>query len=407
MKQEKNFNKQIVVGGVVILFFINLGGWTLYLLWGQQIVHAMHEGRSLSFFNLSKEYSQIWSVQDLLDMIRKILLLLSGLTILIGATLLLKKELFKLCPFLEGVKNSEDLKRKIFSVAVWLGCSWLCFYALYSYSYQGEWYQIEKIMKLSGGPPYQQRILFVWVANGIRWIFPGSSYLGCYFISQIIPIVLSFYFIKKWGELFISKELAFLSQILLVLLLIPTFKYYTFYDIGTVLFYTLCLFFLFKRHFYFYFLMLVLGTFNHEITLFLIFIFAAIYLDSDLQKKYFLKLVIIQIILYGVVRIFMFWWLPAPSTWDESKVWFNIDFILHHDRRFWMVILNLIFWYIIAFLGISSAPKELKRSTILLPFLFVTTFLVGQFNEIRLFDAFIPVGIALFLCLVSSIMVKE
>ncbi|MFH0786557.1 MAG: hypothetical protein V2B13_02970, partial [Pseudomonadota bacterium] len=71
-------------------------------------------------------------------------------------------------------------------------------------------------MKLSGGPPYQQRILFVWAANGIRLIFPGCSYLGCYFISQIIPIVLSFYFIKKWGELFISKELAFLSQILLV-----------------------------------------------------------------------------------------------------------------------------------------------------------------------------------------------
>ncbi len=245
------------------------------------------------------------------------------------------------------------------------------------------------------------------MANGIRWILPGCSYLGCYFISQIIPIVLSFYFIKKWGELFISKELAFLSQILLVLLLIPTFKYYTFYDIGTVLFYTLCLFFLFKRHFFIYFLMLILGTFNHEITLFLIFIFAAIYLDSDLQKRSFWTLVIIQVILYGVVRIFMFWWLPAPSTWDESKVWFNIDFILRHDRRLWMVILNLIFWYIIAFLGISSAPKELKRSIILLPLLFVTTFLVGQLNEIRLFDAFIPVGIALFLCLVSSIMVKE
>ncbi len=130
-------------------------------------------------------------------------------------------------------------------------------------------------------------------------------------------------------------------------------------------------------------------------------------MHSDLHKNHFGQLLIIQTFLYSIVRFIMFWWLPMPAAWGEGRVWFNIDFFLRPDRRLLMNLLNLIFWYMIAILGIKVAPKELKRSIILFPFLLITTFLVGQFNEIRHFEAFIPIVIGLILCLVNDQLVKD
>ncbi len=388
-------------GGVTFILVI-LSFWTIFCFWGNRLLQAMYDGTSLSFFNLSKEYRAFWSVRDLMVMARKIGLIFVGLIALSAMVVFQKGRLIRVLLHLFRVENVDELKPKLFSLGFWLGCSWVCFYALYSFSYQGEWYRIDKIMTFTEGPPYQHRILFVWVARGIQAIFPGLSDLGCYFLSQTIPILLSFHFIKQWGALFIAGKLAFLAQILLVILLIPTFKYYTFYDMGIVLFYTLALLFLFRRQFALYLLVLLVGTLNHEITLFLIFLFALLFYKDDLKRAHYWGLIFVQLSVYGMIRFLLFYWLPTSEAWGSGRVWFNIDFIVHPDRRLLFVILNLVFWYCLASLGLKQAPKTLKQSALLLPLLLATTFLVGQLNEIRHFDPFIPVVIGLILSFIAS-----
>ena len=58
----------------------------------------------------------------------------------------------------------------------------------------------------------------------------------------------------------------------------------------------------------------------------------------------------------------------------------------------------LLLWYGLAATGWRHAPSFLRRCTLILPCLLVMTTLVGQFNEARQFDAFIPVAMALMLC---------
>lgn len=382
-------------------------GWTVYLLWGDGLIKAMHEGRSVVFFNLSEDYMGFLSVQDMMTLARKTLFILTGLSGLMATILLFERKFINLWNYLLMSQDSEDWRSNLFSTCVWLGCSWLCFYALYSYSYQGEWYQIQKVMTFSEGPPYQHRVLFVWVANGIKAISPGISYQGCYFLSQAIAILLAFYFIKKWGELFIAREMAFLSQILLVLLLIPTFRYFTFYDIGIILFYTISLLSLFKGRFYLYFMTLLFGTLNHEITMFLIFIFAVMYYDSSLKRSQYWGFIFIQVFIYGATRFWLFFILPMSEPWGVGRVWFNLNFLLNSDRRLLFVFLNIFFWYLIAFLGFKEAPQKLRRCVMLFPLLLITTFLVGQFNEIRHFNAFAPIIIGLIISIVSNLTVKK
>ena len=162
-----------------------------------------------------------------------------------------------------SVASMHSADKLLFSISLWLACCWTCFLILYQAGSERPWYRIQDIMALTGDPPFQHRMLFVWIAQAVQAVLPSATYLKCFYISQILAILLSFYFIRKWAELFAPRKLAFAAQPLLAVMLMQTITYYTFYDIAIVFFYTICLTTLFQRRFFPYLVFFGLGTLNH------------------------------------------------------------------------------------------------------------------------------------------------
>jgi hypothetical protein len=230
-------------------------------------------------------------------------------------------------------------------------------------------------------------------------------------------ILLLFYWIKKWAGLFIERKFAFISQLLLAVILIPTITYFNFYDIGVVLFSTMALYFLFKRQFFWYLAAFGIGTLNHEVILLLVFVYWTIYYDQE-KKSRLAFFILAQLLLYAAVRSVLFLSIPVSRPFDYGIVWFNLAYFIDPSKLPWMSwlvwrrlllenLLCFIFWYTIAALGIKSAPKQLKRSIILLPLLIGVLFFFGKFNEARLFNSFIPVLVGLILCSISSFLANN
>ena len=96
-----------------------------------------------------------------------------------------------------------------------------------------------------------------------------------------------------------------------------------------------------------------------------------------------------------------FWLLPSHAS-PELRLQTNIQELIHPTPGLLLRYLGPAMWMGVALFGYRRAPPRLKRSLILLPLLVITTFVYGQFHEVRQFDAFIPVIVALILCCVPG-----
>ncbi|MGH7232970.1 MAG: hypothetical protein ACREJU_16670, partial [Nitrospiraceae bacterium] len=79
--------------------------------------------------------------------------------------------------------------RRSFSFLMLAGCSWSIFFALCYHGYEGTWYRLHDVMAFSANPPFQHRLLLVWLANAIKAVVPTLSDLACYWLSQILPVI--------------------------------------------------------------------------------------------------------------------------------------------------------------------------------------------------------------------------
>ena len=289
------------------------------------------------------------------------------------------------------------MRRRVFYLLVLLGNSWVCFRVLKEYGYEGAWMPIQSIMNFSFPPPVGHRVLFVLLADGIQAVFPALDYLKCYLLSQLVAILLAFWAIRRWGALFIREELSILAQLLLTVILIPTLHYYDFYDFGVVFFFSACLYFLFTDRFIPYLCLLAVGTLNHEITLLLIPVFVALHFPEGLKRTRVWLQTALQLAAWGGVRALMFWLLPSDAS-PELRLQANIQELLHPTPGLFLRYVSPLIWMGAGLFGYRHAPRRLRRALILLPLLVITTFLYGQFHEVRQFDAFIPVIVALILC---------
>ncbi len=289
------------------------------------------------------------------------------------------------------------MRRRLLYLLVLLGNSWVCFRVLKDYGYEGAWMPLQSIMNFSFPPPVGHRVLFVLLADGIQAAIPSLGYLKCFLLSQLVAILLAFEAIRRWGALFVREELSIVAQFLLAIILIPTLHYYDFYDFGVVFFFSAGLYCLFTNHFLAYLLLLAVGTFNHEITLLLVPVFVAIHFPEGLKQRRIWGQVLLQLATWGGVRALMFWLLPSHAA-PELRLQTNIDELLHPTPGLLLRYLGPCIWIGVAMLGYRRAPQRLRRAIILLPLLAATTFVYGQFHEVRQFDAFIPVLVALILC---------
>ncbi len=302
------------------------------------------------------------------------------------------------CDFQRGKTASA---KRVFYLLVLLGNSWVCFRILKDYGYESAWIPLQSIMNFSFPPPVGHRVLFVLLADGIRAVFPSLDYLKCFLLSQLVSILLAFEAIRRWGGLFVREELSIVAQLLLTVILIPTLHYYDFYDFGVVLFFSACLCCIFTDRFLPYLFLLAVGTFNHEIMLLLVPVFVAVHFPEGLKQRRIWYRVALQLVAWGGVQALLFWLLPSHAS-PVLRLQANIQEMLHPTPGLLLRYISPALWMGAALLGYRRAPRRLRRALILLPLLAITTFVYGQFHEVRQFDAFIPVIVALILCCVPG-----
>jgi hypothetical protein len=398
----KNQNKILLYSAIIILLLI----CSAYLVFGKYTIKMFYHGDFINILNVPSELAKEKNIDTVISLANVGMIIFSILIIVIlfvykfsdKLSIILKKIFMKI--------NNEDYIERVFNWCILIGCSWACFYSLLYQGYQGDWYVIEDLMNYNGASPFQQRILFILFAKILRWVFPKLTYIQSYCISQIIPIVLAFYFIKKWAELFIKNNYSFIAQLILLAMLIPTITYYTFYDFGIIFFFTLCLYLLFKEHFSAYYIMFAIGILNHEIILFMIFLYISMYLKEDvLWNKVWIP-VLFQIIIFVVVRVIQFKLLPGTDLTASGRIWINLNYIVYRPYTLINSFVTISVWYIFSLFGLKYAPQKLKKCVLLFPLLIIMTLFVGQLNELRQFDAYIPVAIALIMCLIDALNVK-
>jgi hypothetical protein len=298
-----------------------------------------------------------------------------------------------------------ELPRWTLGAAIFAGCAWACFHALWYGGASMEWYPLDEVMDFSAAPPFNHRVLLVVLARGIRALAPGHSPRFYFLVTQLPAIGLALYALRRWAALHVGARWADLAPLVFTAMYVPTIGYYTFYDVTIVAAYSLGLYFLFLRRFLPYLAVLLIGTTNHENILLLIAVFLV--LEWRQPRARLIGLVALQLLLYAAVRACLFRLLPAHAAWAGGKPGFNLDLLLHQPALVLKSAACLVPWYLVAASGLRSASADLRRATVLFPLLCGVTFLVGQINEARMFDAFIPVALVLVLCAVKQLLRDE
>lgn len=272
----------------------------------------------------------------------------------------------------------------------------LCAFYLFLLNYGGEreWYPLEKVMALSANPPFQHRLLFVLPALALHALVPAMSVFACFLWSQMLAAALALWAARRLASLFIRPDLAFVAQPLVLLMWAATLRYYTFFDIGIIFIYALALYYLLSGALRPYLLVFAVGTLNHESTLFLVLV-SALVLAPRTRFASMLRLLLLQLLIYGAVRGVLFALLPTYAAWESGKVPYNLFLLTQRPQELLVNLGPLLLWFALAALAWRRAPPALRWCALILPCLLVMTLLVGQLHEARQFDAFIPVAAAL------------
>ncbi len=293
------------------------------------------------------------------------------------------------------------LSARAFDLAIWLACTVSVFVALMSYGHEGDFSPVTVLMQRPQEYPITgNRLLMVWLADALKWLAPSLSYLRCYFLSQLMATGAAMYLMGQWCVMFFGSRYRALGQVLLAAMLIPTIIYYTFYDIAMVFFYTLCLMLLYRKRYVLFAMALGVGTLNHENTLLLVLVAAAV-LYGSAPLRTFLLVPAGSFLAWLAVRVAMQHFMPIHGHF-EMHIWTNLLDLAGPSQGFLKSAGILVFWWWASSVGMRYADPFLRRAAALLPALIVVTFIVGKFIEARQWDAFLPVGIALLLSKVAA-----
>jgi hypothetical protein len=268
--------------------------------------------------------------------------------------------------------------------------------------YWSDWYPVKDAMALESIAPFSHRVLLPLVARGIGALF-GTDPHGSFLASQFLVLLALFPVTARWCALFSDRRTGVLATLSIFLLLLST-SYFTFYDLGIVLFFTLGLYLLATNRIIAYLVMLPVATLNHEIILFLILVSGAMRQPFRPNSRYDWAFVTAQVCLYAVTRAALFYVLPEESASALGNIWVNLHFLV--NARFSVHMAQSVFvllWMGVSLLGLSHAPPFLRNAAWIAALLLMSTLVVGQVNEARQFVAFTPVAIALLLCLLRSI----
>ena len=293
-----------------------------------------------------------------------------------------------------GSEIPDSRSRLVTGVAV-LASGVALLRALLAGSFDGRWAPVSRALDYTIDPPWRHRVLFVWVANGFRALHPGLSPFRAYFASQIVAVFLALAFVTLWARRFVSWRETWAAPVMVALMLVPTITYRTFHDFGIVATYALALHLMFRRRLWAYVAVLAIGTLNHEITLFLVAMFLLLYFDRAPSRAWLAGWTALQIAVYGAVRLALFLAMPVPGLWQGGKLAYNLSLIAELRPELLIGALTLVFWLLFGVIAWPRVTPMLRRCVWLFPLIAVEVLFVGQLNEPRQFDAFLPVLVAM------------
>jgi hypothetical protein len=290
----------------------------------------------------------------------------------------------------DGYRTSDAVRRTL----LWVLCTYACIHMLHNMGSEGAWLKLGDAMAFRSAPPFNHRVLFVLLARAFHRLDPALHVPACYFLSQIVAAAAAFLVIEPWSRRFVAPRHAEWSRPLLLLLLIPTFTYWTFYDLGIVFFHTAALLALVRRRHNWFLLAFAAGTLNHENTLLLVPVALVLRRRSGMPWGAALTRMGIELALYGAIRVALFRLLPEPAAWQAGKFAYNLGLVTWHSKALAKTTVWLLGWGAIVFGARRRlAPDFIAAGTILLAGILATAVVFGQLNELRLFDAFLPVAV--------------
>jgi hypothetical protein len=271
----------------------------------------------------------------------------------------------------------------------------LCLY-IFKITHDSTWAPVDVLVTNPGALPiFGHRLLFVWIGQAFQMAVPTISPLRCYYASQMIAAVLAIYAVGRWSAIHVGEALSPLGQVLAVILISTCLDYRNFYDIGIVFFFSCGLLALYRRRYTWFAVVVTGGTLNHENVLLLIPMAAFLLYDTE-PRRVWLAVVAASLAGHLLVRAALQYALPF-HTQVEWKIWSNMTkpFLDHREITFSLLALGG--WYALGLMSLPACDKRLRRLLLLFPMLCGTTFLFGLFHEPRVFNAFIPVLIAVLL----------
>jgi len=277
-------------------------------------------------------------------------------------------------------------------LAMWFACTFTCVYVLRAMGSEGPWYPLRDAMDFTAIPPFRHRVLFVLLARAVQFAFPAFHDPRCYFVSQSAAAAVAFWAIRPWVARFIAPRLATLSRPLLLMFLVPTFTYWTFYDLGVVACYALALWALAERRFGRYLVVFALATLNHENSLLLVPLAALVRCGSWRLGRAGWRWVALQAGVYLALRAALFLLLPVDAAWQGGKLAYNLHLVTSAPGEVARTAMLLGAWMLMVVVVWARLPREIRWAFLTLgPGLLLVTLLFGQLNELRQFDALLPV----------------
>jgi hypothetical protein len=290
---------------------------------------------------------------------------------------------------------------RLYTVIYYSACFATAAYYLVQGGFEGDWYRITDVMAYRAEVPFGHRLLFVWAALFLRSAVPGFTDFTYFALSQLAAIALTGWALRKLTGLFVTIEVSRISSYLALLIWLSTFTYYDFYDIGIILFFSLCLYCICAGRWAAYVAAFAIGTLNHEITLLLIPVVVLVQRIESVPKLRIAGFLVLQLAVYALVRAALFHFFPANGAF----VWqFTTNTTMFEERPLHVVrfIAPIFLWFALSFAGYRYSPGKLRAGMVILPAVALTTYLFGHYNEPRQFDAFIPIAVALTLCFIQA-----
>jgi hypothetical protein len=161
-----------------------------------------------------------------------------------------------------------------------------------------------------------------------------------------------------------------------------------------VFFHTAALLALMRRRHNLFLLAFAAGTLNHENTLLLVPVALVLRRRSGMPWGAALARTGIELALYAAIRAVLFRLLPEPAAWQAGRLAYNLGLVTGHPQALAKTAVWLLGWGTIV-LGARRrmAPDLVAAGTTLLAGIVATAVVFGQLNELRLFDAFLPIAV--------------